>query len=237
MAEDEGRLASHDPAARGFDGRPLSPVDPPMPGEPPSPAWLAQLGRAPIGDYANGREVVRRLTEGTLAVPGDDPLYQYLGAQRVFAGMLQAQHDDQMGRMRTMLDEARQGTAQLVAEFGATGMAALAARRLEDEAALNRFSAELEVQAASATRQLREAMAEERNAMTAAIALKVAEALGRVDGEKAASFGRGRPWGAFGTLGPIWAARARSAAMWAALLAGSVTAGLVCLWVAGKIRP
>jgi hypothetical protein len=237
MAGDAERQAPHDPAGRGFDGRVLSPVDPPAPGEPPSPAWLAQLGRAPMSDYADGHGVVKRLAEDGLSVPGDDPLYQYLGAQRVLVAGLEAQHHEQLGRTRAMLDEARQALAQLIAEVGAVGTAALGARRMEDEAALKRFSAELEEQAASATRKLREAMAEERDAVTAAIAVTVAEALARIDGEKAASLGRGRPWRPFGALGPGWAARARSAALWAALLTASVIAGLVCLWAAGQIRP
>jgi hypothetical protein len=229
MAADAGRPAPHDPAERGFDGERLSPVDPPASDEAPSPAWLAQLGRAPIGDYADGRQVLKRLTEAGLAVPGDDPLYQYLGAQRMFAEVLQAQHDEQMARMRTMHDEARQGMVQLLAEARAAGASAVAARRAEDEAALKRFSAELEGQAASAARMLREAMAEERNAATAAIAVKVAEALARGAIRNAAAAGPGGLWQGFGDLGPAWAARSRSAAAWAALLAMSVIVGLVLL--------
>jgi hypothetical protein len=236
MAGDGGRQAPHDPAARGFDGRTLSPVDPPAPGEPPSPAWLAQLGRAPIGDYAEGRVVVKRLTEDGLAVPGDDPLYQYLGAQRVFAEVLRAQHEDQMTRMRGMVDEARQGMAQLLADVGAAGTAAVVARRAEDEAALKRFSAELEDLAASASRKLREAMAEERNAVTAAVAVKVAEALARIDSGKSARAAPGRLWRPFG-VGGDWAARGRSAAAWAALLTLSVIAGLALLWAVGHFGP
>jgi hypothetical protein len=227
MASEAGRTALRDAAARGFDGRRLTPVDPPAPGEAPSPAWLAQLGRAPIGEYADGQEVVKRLTEDGLAVPGDDPLYQFLGAHKVFVAVLQGLHDDQLGRMRTMLDEARQGLAQMLAEVGAAGGAAVAARRAEDEAALKRFSAELEVRIAAGTRMLREAMAEERNATTAAVAVAVAEALARVRGERPATRGPGGPWRKFGALG----ARGRSAAVWAAVLAGSVVAGLVVLWV------
>jgi hypothetical protein len=189
-----------------------------------------------MGDYVDGPQVVKRLAEGGLAVPGDDPLYQYLGAQRVLVAGLQALHDEQLGRTRAMLDEARQALAQLMAEVGAAGTAALGARRMEDEAALKRFSAQLEEQAASAARKLREAMAEERDAVMAAIAVKVAEALGRIDSEKAAGSARGRPWWPFGGLGPGWAVRGRSAAIWAALLMASVIAGLICLWAAEQIR-
>jgi hypothetical protein len=235
MADEVERRSPHDPAARGYDGRLLTPVDPPAPGEAPSPAWLAQLGRAPFGEYADDREVVKRLTEDGYAVPGDDPLYQFMGAHRVFVEVLKAQHEEHLGRTRSMLDEARRGLSQLLAEVAAAGGAAVAARRGEDEAALKRFSAELEDQAANATRKLREAMAEERDAVTAAVAVKVAEALARIDNEKSARAGRGRPWRPFGDVGPAWAARGRSAAAWAALLVVSVIAGLVLLWAVGHL--
>jgi len=237
MGGDAGRPAPHDPAARGFDGRMLSPVDPPAPGEPPSTEWLAQFGRAPIGDYAGGREVVKRLTEGGLAVPGDDPLYQYLGAQRMFAQVLQAQHDDQMTRMRALLDEAQQGLAQLLADTGVAGAAALAARRAEDEAALKGFSAEVVDQAANAAAKLRAAMAEERELFTAAVAVKVAEVVAPIGSEKAIRAGRRRSWRPLGGLGPAWAARGRAAAAWAALLALSVIGGVALLWVLGRFGP
>jgi hypothetical protein len=189
-----------------------------------------------MGEYADGRQVVPRLTEDALAVPGDDPLYQYLGAHRVFVEVLRAQHEDQLGRMRTMLDEARQGLAQLLAEVAAAGGAAVAARRGEDEAALKRFSAELDQRIAEGTRMLREAMAEERNATTAAVVVAVAEALARVGGEKPAGPGAGGPWRPFGALeGSSWGPRGRSAAAWAVLLAASVFAGLVLLWVFGHL--
>jgi hypothetical protein len=231
MARDAERRSPQDPAARGFDGRTLSPADSLAPSEPPSPAWLAQLGRAPIGDDAGGRGVVKRLTEGATAVPGDDPLYQYLGAQRMFAQVLQTQHDDQMSRMRAMLDEARQGMAHLLSEAGAAGAAAVAARRGEDEAALKRFSADLEVQASDVTRKLREAIAEERDAMTAAVAVTVAQALVRIEGQKFARADRGRPWW------PLGALEGRAVAAWAALLALSVIAGLALLWAVGHLGP
>lgn len=229
MAGDAGRPAPLDPAERAFDGQRLSPVDPPVADKPPSPAWLAQLGRAPIGDYAGGRQVLKRLTEAGLAAPGDDPLYQYLGAQRMFAEVLQAQHDEQMARLRGLHEEARQGLAQLLADVGAAGAAAVAARRAEDEATLKRFSAELEGQAANATRKLREAMAEERSAVTAAIAVKVAEALTQGEVKHAVAAGRGGHRRRFTDLGPALATRGRSAAAWAALLAASVIVGLVLL--------
>jgi hypothetical protein len=237
MAGEAERRVSHDPAARGHDGRLLSPVDPPAPGDAPSPAWLAQLGRAPIGEYAHGREVVKRLTEDGLAVPGDDPLYQYLGAHRVFVEVLKAQHEDQLGRMRAMLDEARQGLTQLLTDVDAAGGTAVGARRVEDEAVLRRLSAELENRAVEATRKLHEAMADERNATTAAVAVAVAEALARIDSEKSARAGRGRPWRRFTDLMPAWAVRGRQAAAWAALLVLSVIAGLVVLWVLGLLGP
>jgi hypothetical protein len=197
--------------------------------------WLAQLGRAPFGEYAEGREVVKRVTEDGLAVPGDDPLYQFLGAHRVFAEILTAQHEDQLGRMRSMLDEARQGLSQLLADVSAAGGAAVAARRGEDEAALKRFSVEINERVAAGCRLLRETMAEERNATTAAVAVTVAEALARVGNEKPAKGGPGSPWRPFGDLRSGWAARGRPAAAWAALLAASVLAGLVLLWVFGHL--
>ena len=237
MAGDAGRSAQHDPAARGHDGRQPSPVDAPALGEVPSPAWLAQLGRAPIGQYADGRDVVRRLTEDGLAVPGDDPLYQYLGAQRVFAEILKAQQDDQLGRMRAMADDAQQALSQLLADAGAAAAAALVARRAEDEAALKRFSAELEDRADAATRIVREALAEERDAMTAAVALGVAEVLARVDARTSDGARAGPGWRAFGDLAPSWAARGRSAAAWGALLVLSVMAGLTLLWAFGRLAP
>ena len=203
----------------------MSPVGPPANGEAPSPAWLAQLGRAPIGDFADDRQVVQRLTEAALAVPGDDPLYQYLGAQRMFAEVLRAQHAEHLGQLRSMLDEARQALARLLAEAGAAGAAATGARRTEDEAAQKRFSALLEHAGIEATKTLRQAMAEERDAVTAAVAVRVAEALTRIE-EHSTAAGRGRPWRTFGAAGPAWSTRVRSAAAWAALLAVSVIVGL-----------
>jgi hypothetical protein len=235
MASDVERPDLHDPAARGFDGRLLSPVDPPAPRGAPSPAWLAQLGRAPFGEYADGREVVRRLTEDGLAVPGDDPLYQYLGAHRVFAEVVKAQNDDQLARMRAMMDEARQGLTQLLADAATAGGAAVAARRGEDEVALKRFSAELDQRITEGIRMLREAMAEECNATTAAVAVAVAEALARVGNVKPAGGAPRSPWRLFGDLRSSWATRGRPAAAWATLLAASVLAGLVLLWVFGHL--
>ena len=234
MAVDTGVEGPPDPAARGFNGRALSPVDPPAPGEPPSREWLAQVGRSATGEYVDRRPVLKRLTEDGLAVPGNDPLYQYLGAQRLFAEILKAQHEDQLGRMRSMLDEARQGLAQLLADVSAAGGPAVAARRGEDEATLKRFSTELDERIAAGSRLLREAMAEERNATTAAVAVAVAEALARVGREKPARGGAGGPWRPFGLWSGL-AARGRSAGAWAALLAASVFAGLVVLWVLGHL--
>lgn len=203
------------------------------PREAPSPGWLVQLGRAPFGEYAEGHEVVKRVTEDGLAVPGDDPLYQFLGAHRVFVEVLKAQHEDQLGRMRAMLDEARQGLMQLQAEVAAAGGAAVAARRGEDEVALKRFSAELDQRLADGARMLREAVAEERNATTAAGAGAVADALTGVGDEKPARGSPGSPRRLFGELWSSLAARSRPAAAWSALLAASVLAGLVLLWVFG----
>jgi hypothetical protein len=180
---------------------------------------------------------MKRLTEDGLAVPGDDPLYQYLGAQRVFAEILKAQQDDQLGRMRAMTDEARQGLSRLLADAGAAGAAALAARRAEDEATIKRFSAELEERTAAATRMLRDALAEERDAMTAAVDVKVAEVLARIDTETSA---RARPrwrWRPVGALAPSWMGRGPSAAAWGSLLVLSVIAGLTLLWLFGRLAP
>jgi hypothetical protein len=235
MASEAGRPVLQDPAARGFDGRQLSPVGPPAPGEVPSPEWLAQYGRAPIGEYAGGQEVVRRITEDGFAVPGDDPLYQYLGAHRVFAEIWKAQQEDQLARSRAMVDEARQSLSQLLAEVGAAGGAAVAARRGEDEAALKRFSAELDQRVAEGARKLRETMAEERNATTAAIGVAVAEALAKVDGGKPLRGGAGGRAQQFGDLWSNWTARGRSVALWAAVVMGSMIAGLVLLWVFGHL--
>jgi hypothetical protein len=198
---------------------------------------LAQLGRAPIGQYADGREVVSRLTEDGLAAPGDDPLYQYLGAQRVFAEILKAQQDDQLSRMCAMTDEARRALSQLLADAGAAGAAALVARRAEDEAAMKRFSAELEERADAATRMLREALAEERNVMTGAVAVKVAEALARIDREKPDGARPVPRWRPIGDLAPSWVAQGRLAAAWGALLVLSVIAGLALLWAFGRLAP
>lgn len=237
MAIDAGVEGPLDPAARGFNGRALSPVDPPAPGEPPSREWLAQVGRSATGEYVDGRPVLKRLTEDGLAVPGNDPLYQYLGAQRLFAEILKAQHEDQLGRMRSMQDEARKGLAQLLADVSAAGGAAVAGRRAEDEAAMKRFSTDLEVQAANVTRKLRAAMAEERESLTAAVVVTVAEALARLDSEQTARASRRRLRRPFWDLGPAWAVRGRAAAAWAALLAVSVIAGLALLWAIGHLGP
>ena len=235
MGKEAAPRASHDPAARGHDGRLLSPVPAPAPGEALSPAWLAQLGRAPIGDYAGDRQVLKRLTDDGLAVPGDDPLYQYLGAQRMFAVLLQAQHDDHTGRMLAMQEQAQRGLGQLLADVGAAGAAALLARRAEDEAALKRFSAALEDRTANATRKLREALAEERDAITAAVAMKMAEALALIESEKTPRAARGGLAAGLAGLGPALAVRGRSAAAWAALLSLSVLAGLALLWAFGHL--
>lgn len=230
-AEGEG---PEDPAARAANGAVLSPVEPPAPGEAPSREWLAQIGRSASGEYLDRRPVLKRLTEDGLPVPGNDPLYQFLGAQRLFAEVLKAQHDEHLARTRAVLDEARRGVAELLADVAVAGGAAVAARRGEDEAALKRFSAELGQRIAEGTRALREAMAEERNVTTAAIAVAVAEALAKVGSEKPARGGGGGPWRPFGDRAS-WAARGRSAAMWAAVLGGSVVAGLVLVWVFGHV--
>lgn len=231
-AEAEGAL---DPADRGASGRRLPPVDPPGPGEPPSRDWLAQIGRAPSGAYLNGRPVLKRLTEDGLPVPGNDPLYQHLGVHRLFAEVLQAQHDEQLSRTRAMLAEARESLAQLLADVGASGGAAVVARRAEDEAALKSFSAEVDRRLGEGVRTLREALAEERNLTTAAVAVAVAEALAKASVEKPPAGPSRAGWRTFGSLGSSWGPRRRSAAAWAALLAASVLAGMALLWVFGHL--
>ena len=134
MAVDAAVEAPQDPAARGFNGRLLSPVDPPASGEPLSREWLAQVGRSAGGEYLDGRLVLKRLTEDGLAVPGNDPLYQYLGVFRLYGEIFKAQHEEQMAALRSMLDEARQAMARSLADASAGGAAAAAARRVEDEA-------------------------------------------------------------------------------------------------------
>ena len=106
MAVDAAVEAPQDPAARGFNGRLLSPVDPPASGEPLSREWLAQVGRSAGGEYLDGRLVLKRLTEDGLAVPGNDPLYQYLGVFRLYGEIFKAQHEEQMAALRSMLDDA-----------------------------------------------------------------------------------------------------------------------------------
>jgi len=237
MAAEAADEAPQDPAARGFNGRLLSTVDPPAPEDPPSRDWLAQVGRSASGEYLGGRLVLKRLTEGGLAVPGNDPLYQHLGAQRLFAEIQNVQHEEHMAALRVMLDEARQSMTRSLADASAAGAAAVAARRLEDEAAIKRLSAEIDARAIDAAGKLRGVIAEERELFTAAVALMVAEAVARIDNEKAVRAGRRRLWRPLGDLGPALAVRGRAAAAWAALLALSVIAGLALLWVLGRFGP
>ena len=238
MAVDAAVEAPQDPAARGFNGRLLSLVDPPASGEPLSREWLAQVGRSAGGEYLDGRLVLKRLTEDGLAVPGNDPLYQYLGVFRLYGEIFKAQHEEQMAALRSMLDEARQAMARSLADASAGGAAAAAARRVEDEAALKRLSADADARSSGAAAKLRAAMAEEREIFTAAIVVATADALARIDRAKSARAARGRLWRPFGDLGSAWwAVRGRSAAAWAALLALSVIAGLALLWVLGRFGP
>ena len=233
MAVEAADEAPQDPAARGFNGRLLSTVDPPAPEDAPSRDWLAQVGRSASGEYLGGRPVLKRLTEGGLAVPGNDPLYQHLGAQRLFAEVQKVQHEEHMAALRVMLAEARQAMTRSLADAAA----AVAARRQEDEAAIKRLSAEIDARAIDAAGKLRGVMAEERELFTAAVAVKVAEAVARIDNEKAVRAGRRRLWRPLGDLGPALAVRGRAAAAWAALLALSVIAGLALLWVLGRFGP
>jgi hypothetical protein len=157
----------------------------------------------------------------------------------MFAEILKAQHDDQMGRMRAMLVEAREGLAQLLTDASAAGAKTLAARRAEDEAALKRFSACVQEQTVAAARKLDEALAAERDAMTAAVAVAVAVAvqvskvLAEIDPEKSAPASPVRLCQAFWYV----AARGRSAAAWTALLVLSVIAGLALLWAFERMAP
>ena len=138
-----------------------------------------------------------------------------------------------MAALRVMLAEARQAMTRSLADAAA----AVAARRQEDEAAIKRLSAEIDARAIDAAGKLRGVMAEERELFTAAVAVKVAEAVAGIDNEKAVRAGRRRLWRPLGDLGPALAVRGRAAAAWAALLALSVIAGLALLWVLGRFGP
>ena len=119
----------------------------------------------------------------------------------------------------------------LLSDVAAAGGAAVAARRGEDEAAFKRLSNELDHRFAEGTRKLREAMAEERNATAAAVAVAVSAALAKAAAENAFVVNPGGGHRPLRALGSRWRGQGGTAALWAAVVAGSVIAGLVLLWV------